>query len=155
MSPNATMELPRKLWQHASPHSTAMWTFMQGVNRTRGRDMQVSISILRPHVFESGSPLHFVVSHAGFSFSNVLRGTAYKSLEFVSCALAACFGLLCWALVCWFALGVQLSCFTFHAHRQLLASVCLHVSERARTPGADAIVGVELGVASDNTASKL
>jgi hypothetical protein len=76
------MELPRKLWQHANPHSTAMWKFMQGVNRTRGRDMRVSISIFRPHSFEFGSPLHSVVSHASFFSPGVLRDTAQKSLEF-------------------------------------------------------------------------
>jgi hypothetical protein len=112
MSPNATMELPRKLWQHANPHSTAMWKFMQGVNRTRGRDMRVSISILRPHSFEFGSPLHFVVSHAGFFSSGVLRDTTHKSLELFGCSLVSCFMLLCWALACWLRVGR--SAFMFH-----------------------------------------
>ncbi|KAH7396406.1 hypothetical protein BKA66DRAFT_263485 [Pyrenochaeta sp. MPI-SDFR-AT-0127] len=32
--------IPRKLWQHANPKSTAMWKFMQRANRKRGLNMQ-------------------------------------------------------------------------------------------------------------------
>lgn len=32
--------VPRKLWQHANPRSTAMWQFMQRANEKRGLNMQ-------------------------------------------------------------------------------------------------------------------
>jgi acetoacetyl-CoA synthetase len=34
--------IPRKLWQHPDPKSTAMWKFMQSANERRGLNMQVS-----------------------------------------------------------------------------------------------------------------
>lgn len=38
--------LPRKLWEHPDPKSTTMWRFMQGANRKRGLNMQVSLYFL-------------------------------------------------------------------------------------------------------------
>lgn len=40
--PPMSSKPPRKLWQHANPTSSAMWTFMQTANRKRGLNMQVS-----------------------------------------------------------------------------------------------------------------
>ena len=34
--------LPRKLWEHPDPKSTAMWKFMQDANSKHGLNMQVS-----------------------------------------------------------------------------------------------------------------
>lgn len=33
--------MPRKLWEHHDPKSTAMWQFMQECNRRFGLNMQV------------------------------------------------------------------------------------------------------------------
>jgi hypothetical protein len=51
MSPNSTMmEVPRKLWEHATPKSTEMWKFMQGVNKKRNSNMQVSFALQSTHL---------------------------------------------------------------------------------------------------------
>lgn len=38
-------KMPRKLWGHPNPESTAMWKFMQDLNRTYGLKLKVSKSI--------------------------------------------------------------------------------------------------------------
>jgi hypothetical protein len=35
-------KMPRKLWEHPNPESTAMWKFMQDLNRTYGLNLKVS-----------------------------------------------------------------------------------------------------------------
>lgn len=34
-------KMPRKLWEHPDPQSTAMWKFIQEVNRIRGLKIKV------------------------------------------------------------------------------------------------------------------
>lgn len=38
----AQLPMPRKLWEHPDPKSTAMWKFMQSANRKWGLNMKVS-----------------------------------------------------------------------------------------------------------------
>ena len=46
----SSMPMPRKLWEHPDPKSTAMWKFMQNANAKHGLKMEAS------HL-----PLHFKV----------------------------------------------------------------------------------------------
>jgi acetoacetyl-CoA synthetase len=39
MDPN---KMPRKLWEHSDPKSTAMWKFMQDANQRYGLNLKVS-----------------------------------------------------------------------------------------------------------------
>lgn len=37
-----SMPIPRKLWEHPDPKSTAMWKFMQNANAKHGLKMEAS-----------------------------------------------------------------------------------------------------------------
>lgn len=47
MDPN---KLPRKLWEHPDPKSTAMWKFMQDLNRSHGLTLDVSLVPIEVHL---------------------------------------------------------------------------------------------------------
>lgn len=46
-------KMPRKLWEHPDPKSTAMWQFMQEANKTHGLDLQVKSMFLFPYYFST------------------------------------------------------------------------------------------------------
>lgn len=57
--------MPRKLWEHPDPKSTAMWRFMQDANAKYGLNMQVSLTIHRRGL----RILRELLTSVGLSFS--------------------------------------------------------------------------------------